>query len=140
MMRLIANVVLALLGNALGLIVAAWILPDMGLDVSGFLIAVAVFTVAVIVVQPLMVSVSVRYSRALAGGSALVATLVGLIVTVILSNGLSISGAGTWIAATVIVWLVSLLGALLLPVVLFRKALGRDAPRATGAGPRTYRP
>jgi putative membrane protein len=50
-----------------------------------------------------------------------VATLVGLIITSLLSDGLSISGGVTWIAATVIVWLVSLLGVFVLPLIFVKK-------------------
>jgi hypothetical protein len=58
---------------------------------------------------------------ALRGGVALIATLVGLLVTAWVSDGLSIDGAETWLAATVIVWLASLVGVLLLPLVLVKK-------------------
>jgi hypothetical protein len=58
---------------------------------------------------------------ALRGGVALVATLVGLIITSLVSDGLSIDGTVTWIAATVIVWLVSLLGVFVLPLIFLKK-------------------
>ena len=58
---------------------------------------------------------------ALRGGVALIATLVGLIITTLVSDGLSIDGAVTWIAATVIVWLVSLLGVFVLPMIFLKK-------------------
>jgi hypothetical protein len=59
---------------------------------------------------------------ALRGGVALIATLIGLVVTAAVSDGLSVTGgAWTWIEATIIVWLVSLLGVLVLPLVLIRK-------------------
>ena len=38
-----------------------------------------------------------------------------------ISSAARISGATTWIAATVIVWLVSLIGVLLLPLILVKK-------------------
>ena len=58
---------------------------------------------------------------ALRGGVALIATLVGLFVTTLVTDGLSIEGATTWVAATVIVWFVSVLGVLLLPLILVKK-------------------
>ena len=57
------------------------------------------------------------------GGVALIATLVALIVTDLVSDGLSISGIGTWIAATVIVWIAALLAAFVLPFLGLRKYL-----------------
>jgi hypothetical protein len=58
---------------------------------------------------------------ALRGGVALIATLVGLILTSLISDGLSISGALTWIEATVIVWIISLIGVWLLPIIFVKK-------------------
>ncbi len=53
----------------------------------------------------------------------MIATLVSLIITDLLSDGLSIDGVGTWIAATVIVWIASLLAAFLLPYLGLKKYL-----------------
>jgi len=49
--------------------------------------------------------------------------LVALIVTDLVSDGLSISGIGTWIAATVIVWIAALLAAFVLPFFGLKKYL-----------------
>jgi putative membrane protein len=57
------------------------------------------------------------------GGVALIATLVSLVVTVLLTDGLSISGIGTWFAATVIVWLGSVLAAFILPFLGLKRYL-----------------
>jgi hypothetical protein len=131
--RLVAVTVLALIGNAIGLIVAAAILDDMTLDGAAFLLDLVIFTVTYVVVQPLTVKIALQHSSRLAGGSALVATLVALIVSDVLSDGLSISGFTTWLLATLIVWIVAVLAAILLPMVMFKKALGRTA--ATPARP-----
>jgi uncharacterized membrane protein YvlD (DUF360 family) len=48
---------------------------------------------------------------------ALIATLVSLIIASAISDGLSIDGIGTWLAASVIVWAASLIGAFLLPIL-----------------------
>lgn len=128
-MRLVAITVLALIGDAIGLIVAAAILDDMTLNGAAFLVDVVIFTVTFVVVQPLAVKTAFRHSARLAGGSALVATLVALIVSDLLSDGLSISGATTWLLATLIVWIASLLAGVLLPMVMFKKTLGRAAGR-----------
>jgi lysylphosphatidylglycerol synthetase-like protein (DUF2156 family) len=63
------------------------------------------------------------------GGVALLATLASsLIVTTPLTDGLSIRGAGTWIAATVIVWLASVVAAFVLPYLGLKKFLD-ERPR-----------
>ena len=57
------------------------------------------------------------------GAVALIATLVSLIVTDLLTDGLSISGVTTWILAALIVWLAALVAALLLPFLGLKKYL-----------------
>ena len=57
------------------------------------------------------------------GGVALIATLVSLIVATLVTDGLSISGIGTWIAATVVVWLASILAGFILPFLGLKKYL-----------------
>ena len=66
--------------------------------------------------------IAVRHSRAVRGRSALVATFVGLVVTTLVSDGLSISGALTWVLATVIVWAAALVAGLILPALFVKKA------------------
>ena len=125
MIRLLARVVLALLGNAIGLIVAAWILDDMSINGTAFVVAVGIFTLIEVLVQPALQKAALRGSDALAGGSALVATFIALVGTALVSDGLQIDGASTWLYATVIVWLATMLAAWLLPFVLFKRTLER---------------
>ncbi|MFZ2526907.1 MAG: phage holin family protein [Rhodococcus sp. (in: high G+C Gram-positive bacteria)] len=123
MMRLLATAVIALIANAIALIVGAWVLPDMSLTTLAFVIAVVIFTVVSVVIDPLIRQVSMTKAPVLLGSSALVSTLVALIVTALISDGLQISGIGTWILATVIVWAVSVIARLLLPMLIFKKTL-----------------
>lgn len=129
MIRLVATAVVSFLANAIALVVAAQILPDMALDVSGFLIAVGIFTLAAVLVEPLTRQVAIKSAPALLGSTALVATIVSLVTTAVLSDGLRISGLTTWVLATVIVWAVALAARLLLPLVIFKKVL---AQRSSG--------
>jgi putative membrane protein len=138
MVRFLIRVLLTLVANAVGLIVAAWILDDMALDASGFFIAVAIFTLASIILQPLMTKLAVQYARPLAGGTALVTTFVSLLITELISDGLEIEGFSTWILATLIVWLISLIGALLLPAIFLRERA--QERRGGGSGAQTFTP
>jgi hypothetical protein len=137
MVRLLAAAIVSLLADAVGLLVAAQVLDDMALDVDGFVTAVVLFALVGLLIEPLLRQVAVRNVPALLGSTALVATLVSLIVTALVSDGLRISGTLTWVLATVIVWAVALLASLLLPLVIFRSVLrerqaggGRSAPAA----------
>jgi putative membrane protein len=123
MIRLIVRTLVSLVGNAFGLIVAAAILDDMTLDVSGFVVAVIVFTIAFALLQPFLVVQARTLFPAAIGGIALVATFVSLVITVAISDGISISGVVTWIAATFIVWLASLLAMFILPFFGLKKYL-----------------
>ncbi|KXF85381.1 hypothetical protein D092_17155 [Rhodococcus ruber Chol-4] len=125
MVRLLASAVVALLANALALLVGAWVLPGMSLDGVAFVIAVALFTATAMLVDPLLRQLAVTKTPALLGSSALVSTLVALIVTSLVSDGLQVSGAATWILATVIVWAVALVARMLLPLVVFKKTLAQ---------------
>ncbi len=123
MIRLLISFVIQLAANALGFIVAASILDKMEVSNTGFVVAVAIFTVVYALAQPFLTQMALSKASALRGGVALVATLVGLIVTALIvgDDDLKISGAATWIEATVIIWIVSLLGVLILPAIFVKK-------------------
>ncbi len=123
MVRLFALTVVELVANAIGLLAAAWLLPGFQIGVSSFILVVAIFTVVRFILAPLIFKLSFRYARAITGGIALVTTFVGLLVTTWLTDGLVIAGAGTWLAATLIVWLFGVVAVLVLPLLIFKKAL-----------------
>ncbi len=128
MIRFIVRTAVMLLANAVGLIVASLVLDGMDIDVTSFIVAVVIFTVVLALMTPFMAS-QLRRSRSSAlGGVALIATLISLIVTDLVSDGFSIDGIGTWIAAAVIVWVASLLAAFILPYLGLKKYL--DEQRA----------
>jgi uncharacterized membrane protein YvlD (DUF360 family) len=121
--RLLVRTGILLVANAVGLIVAALVLDGMDLDFSGFIVALVIFTVSVALLQPFLANALRRRGSAALGGVSLIATLVSLIITDLVSDGLSISGVGAWIAATVIVWAASLLAAFILPYLGLKKYL-----------------
>jgi hypothetical protein len=121
MVRAFFSVLVHLIANALGLILAAWILEDVTLNASGFLIALLIFTGIEIVIQPLIIQTSMRHARALSGSSALIASFIALVVTVWLTDGLQIHGGTAWLLATVIIWAAALLAGILLPMFVFKR-------------------
>jgi len=128
--RLLVSGVIYLVANAVGLLVAAWVLDDMSVDGAAFVIAVVIFTAVEVVARPLFTQLALKNVGGLVGSTALVATLVGLIVTDWVSDGLTIDGAITWVLATVIVWAASLIAGLILPVLLVKRAVAnRGAQR-----------
>ena len=130
MVRLLVGVLVRLAANAVGLLVATAVLPRMTVSGVAFFTAVAIFTVVEVVADPLLTKISLTSLPVLRGGVALVTTLVGLIFTTALSDGLHISGLGTWAAATVVVWLAALVATLVLPLLFVKKAWRRRATTA----------
>ena len=61
-------------------------------------------------------------------------TFVGLLVTTWLTSGLTITGARSWVMATLVVWLFTVIAMLVLPLVIFKK------PLASPGGPGSMLP
>jgi uncharacterized membrane protein YvlD (DUF360 family) len=123
--RFLVRTLILFVANAVGLLVAAVVLDDMSMDVQGFLIDVVIFTIVVALMSPFLDS-SFRRGRAgssALGGVALIATLIALVVADLLSDGLSISGVGTYVLAAVIVWAASLIAAFILPFLGLKRFL-----------------
>lgn len=129
MLRFLASIVLHLLANAAGLAIAAALLDGFSVDAAAFIVVVVVFTAIEVVLGPLVVKISIQYAPALRGGIALVTTLVGLIVTTLVTDGLTIDGLTAWVVGTLIVWLGGVLAALILPLVLFKKVMSESKER-----------
>jgi len=91
--------------------------------VASFLVAVIIFTIVLALVQPFIAVQLRRRASSALGGVALIATLVALVITDVISSGFSISGVLTWVEAAVIVWGVSLLAVFILPFLGLRKYL-----------------
>jgi len=64
------------------------------------------------------------YASLLLGGTGLALTLVALIVASVLTHGLTIRGIASWVAATVVVWLVTTVRAISLPELFARDDVG----------------
>jgi uncharacterized membrane protein YvlD (DUF360 family) len=123
MIRLLVRTLVAVAANAIGLLVAAAVLDGVDINVTSFIVAVVIFTVVFAVLQPFLAVQLRRLGNGALGATALIATLVSLVVTDLLSDGFSIDGVGTWIAAAVIVWLAALVAAFVLPFLGLKKYL-----------------
>jgi uncharacterized membrane protein YvlD (DUF360 family) len=126
--RLVVRTAILLAANAVGLLVANALLDRMGLNFSGFLIAVVIFTITLALLTPFLANMMRRNqsSSSALGGVSLIAALAALIVTDLISDGLEIDGIGTWLAAAVIVWAASLLAAFILPYLGLKKYLAEN--------------
>ncbi|GJF07973.1 membrane protein [Mycolicibacterium cyprinidarum] len=121
MKRFLLRVAVFLGSSAIGLLVADLLVPGVSLPALGFIAAVAIFTVAQAILSPFFLKMASRYASAFLGGIGLVSTFVALLLASLLSNGLSISGIGSWIGATVVVWLVTAVATVVLPLLVLRE-------------------
>lgn len=108
-MRLAVRIALAVVANAIALLIAAALLDGVRIDASGFVLAVIVFSLASLIVTPVVAWIVLKRMRALLGVIALVTTFAALLVTELLSDGFEIEGALDWVLATVIVWLATMI-------------------------------
>ena len=105
MIRLLIRVGIALLGAAIGLIVAAIVLgDDMSLDGPAFVLALVIFVVLTAVLEPLIEKIGDEHMSIIAMFSSLITTFLALLITELVSDGLTITGTVTWVLATLIVW------------------------------------
>ncbi|BDX31446.1 membrane protein [Mycobacterium antarcticum] len=121
MIRFLLRMVVFLGSSAIGLLVASWLVPGVSIRPLGFIIAVVIFTVAQAILAPFFLKMASRYASAFLGGIGLVSTLAALILASVLTDGLTIRGIGSWVAATVVVWLVTAIATLLLPMLILKK-------------------
>lgn len=125
MKKLVVVRAVVLLGSwAIGILLAAWVVPGVLLTTSGFIVSVAVFSVAQAITSLLILKLPHGYAALFLGGTGLVLTIAALLLATELTDGLSISGFAAWLATTVVVWLVTTIGAISLPEVLARKRIG----------------
>lgn len=131
--RLLIRLAIYLVSSVVGLLVADAILDDMTVEASGLVTVVVIFTVAQTILGPFIAMTVARNANAFLGGVGLVTTFVALLIASTIGDALSISGVATWIAATVLVWLVTALATLLIPLLLVKMGVEAARDRKQGA-------
>jgi Mycobacterial 4 TMS phage holin, superfamily IV len=124
MTQILVRAVVLLGSWAIGLLVAAWVVPGVSLSLSGFLVAVVVFSVAQATLSLLILKLPHGYASLLLGGTGLALTIVALSLASLSTHGLTIRGVASWVATTVVVWLVTTVGAISLPELFDRHEAG----------------
>jgi hypothetical protein len=126
MVRLLVSAVVWLGSATIGLLAAKWLLDGMTIDVGSFVAVVLIFAVLQAVLTPFLVKVTHRNAPALLSGVGLISTFLALLITTVVSSGMSITGLDTWLFATLIVWVVTMLATFLLPMLFVKKAVNRS--------------
>ncbi|MFM1917216.1 MAG: hypothetical protein RJB01_731 [Actinomycetota bacterium] len=99
---------LGLGANAIALVLSSLIFGGFNLHFSGFIWALLIFAVLSAFLPWLLAKVVGRYAPGLMALTGLVSTFLALLVTTLLSSGLSIDGVSTWVMATLFIWVISL--------------------------------
>jgi MFS family permease len=114
-----------LVSAGIGLIVADLLLEGFQIEWDkwwGFVLCIVIFAVLQSVLSPWIAKLADRYAPVLMGGIGIFSTLVALIVVVLLPiGGLLISGVAAWILGAVIVWIITALGSILLPLIFLKR-------------------
>jgi Mycobacterial 4 TMS phage holin, superfamily IV len=122
MRQILFRAVLLLGWWAIGLLVAAWVVPGVSLSVSGFIVAVVVFSIAQAALSVVCLKLPHGYASLLLGGTGLALTVFALILATAVTHGLTVRGMASWVATTLVVWLVTTIGAVSLPELLRRQS------------------
>jgi len=105
------NLGMTLVGIAVGLLLCAALLgDDFEINTQGLIFATLVFWIVHLILNFLALRILIREpSVAMAGLLALVSTIVALLIVNWIVDDISISGTGTYIFATLIIWITTAL-------------------------------
>ena len=101
----------SLVAIAGGLVISSAALSDFNINAGGLLEATLLFWLVHIVVSFLALRVLIRQpSVAMAGLLALASTIIALVIVALIVPGLNVHGAGTFVVATLIIWVTTVIG------------------------------
>ncbi|WP_425049491.1 phage holin family protein [Psychromarinibacter sp. S121] len=121
MIKLMWSAVAYVVANGIGLLIAASLLEGFTLGATAFIVAVLLFTVVQTLLGPLITKISLTSMPQLMGSVSLITIFVGLKITELVVGGMQIAGLSDWLAATLLVWIGSLLANVLLPIYVFKQ-------------------
>lgn len=122
-----------LVSAGLGLIVADLVLEGFQIEWDkwwGFVVCIVIFAILQSVLAPWVSRMADRYAPVLMGGIGIFSTLIALVIVVLLPiGGLRIVDLSGWLLGSVIVWLITALGSVLLPLIFLRKKVDKVRSR-----------
>jgi hypothetical protein len=124
-MRLLISLIVALATSAVALTVAALVLSGFSISVLDFPIVVIIFAAILVVARAATETIVDKHAHIVSSFVGLIGAFIALGITNAVSSGLTIHGIGTWIWASIIVWLGMIIANLLLGRWIFRKLTGR---------------
>ena len=129
MIRFLVRAGIFFVSTAIGLLIAKIVLDDMSIDATAFLVVVLVVALLQAIFAPFVSKTTERNAPALLGGVGLISTFLALVIANVFVDGLTITGVSTWIFATLIVWLVTMIAAFILPFILVKAGISAARDR-----------
>jgi len=130
---LLFRALMYLVSAGLGLIAADLLLEGFQIEWDkwwGFVVCIVIFAILQSVLAPWVSRMADRYAPVLMGGIGIFSTLISLVIVVLLPiGGLRIVDLSGWLLGSVIVWLITALGSVLLPLVFLRKKVDKARSR-----------
>ena len=108
MPRFLIGWLLGLGGTAIALVLSALIFADFDISRDGFLSALLVFAILNAILPFFVLKALLRYAGSTIALTGLVSTFLALAIADAVSDGLSISGAGTWLGSALLIWVLSM--------------------------------
>lgn len=108
MPRFLIGWLLGLGGAAVALVVSALLFEGFDLNRDGFVATLLIFGVLSAVLPYFVLKALLRRAGSVIALSGLAATFSALVVTDLVSSGLSVSGVETWFGSTLLIWLLSM--------------------------------
>jgi hypothetical protein len=130
LVRYLAQVVVALGANAVALLVAAIVLRRFTISDLTFPIVVIIFTGIWLLARPVVRALLKEYASAATSIVGLPLAFVTLLVTDLVSDGLDVEGIGTWVIASIIVWVGGLAFELAFGEAITKRITGRSGDGA----------
>lgn len=128
MITLFFRTLIYIVSAGLGLIVADLLLDGFQIEWSkwwGFVLCILIFALLQSILSPWISKIADRFAPVLLGGIGIFSTLVALIIVVLLPiGGLRIVDVTGWLLGAVIVWLITALGTVLLPLIFLKRRVG----------------
>ena len=125
MITLLFRSLMYVVSAGLGLIAADLLLEGFQIQWDkwwGFVVCILIFALLQSILAPWVSKIADRYAPVLMGGIGIFSTLIALVVVVLLPiGGLRIVDLTGWLLGSVIVWLVTAVGSVLLPLLFLKK-------------------
>ena len=124
MIRFLVNTAVYMAAAAIGLIVADVVLDGLSIVYPiGFVVAALLFGLIQALLTPFFESITEKNASVLTGGVGLISAFVALFITAAISDDISVDGLTTWFLAALIIWLASMVAALILKLTVAKKII-----------------